>query len=97
MAEEGKEGRLYPIDSSISVDGDKIVLNSSGDETEQKELLQNSLYKLHSIDKLDFDLTNADIKELEIYRTCCFKRDYNLSVAQEKKGVIETKRESNFC
>ncbi|HEN2234678.1 TPA: surface protein, partial [Streptococcus agalactiae] len=92
IAEEGKEGRLYPIDSSISVDGDKIVLNSSGDETEQKELLQNSLYKLHSIDKLDFDLTNADIKELEITGHVASKRDYNLSVAQEKKGVIETKR-----
>ncbi|HGC8430107.1 TPA: SpaA isopeptide-forming pilin-related protein [Streptococcus agalactiae] len=92
IAEEGKEGRLYPIDSSISVDGDKIILNSSGDETEQKELLQNSLYKLHSIDKLDFDLTNADIKELEITGHVASKRDYNLSVAQEKKGVIETKR-----
>ncbi|MCC9713841.1 surface protein, partial [Streptococcus agalactiae] len=54
--------------------------------------LQNSLYKLHSIDKLDFDLTNADIKELEITGHVASKRDYNLSVAQEKKGVIETKR-----
>lgn len=34
IVEEGKEGCLYLIDSSISVDGDKIVLNSSGDEIE---------------------------------------------------------------
>ena len=37
-------------------------------------------------------MTNADIKELEITGHVASKRDYNLSVAQEKKGVIETKR-----